>query len=223
MPDILCPTCGAALTLGSRQWLCPKGHCFDVARQGYVNLLPVTQKHSRQPGDTREQVVARRTFLEAGFYEPLAQAVCQAARRYGKNAKAILDAGLWRGLLQRADSQGTAPGSSIRSGHLQGRRASGCREVQVRNLDLRNGGSSALSLWKPGFDFEYVCADCARGVSPGFDSRRCIPSGSGCGGSSAGIEENHLSGAFAPAEGCLSGPSRLCSGGTLPDLLFPLR
>ena len=44
MPDILCPTCGAALTLGSRQWLCPKGHCFDVARQGYVNLLPVTQK-----------------------------------------------------------------------------------------------------------------------------------------------------------------------------------
>ena len=54
MPDILCPTCGAALTLGSRQWLCPKGHCFDVARQGYVNLLPVTQKHSLHPGDTRE-------------------------------------------------------------------------------------------------------------------------------------------------------------------------
>lgn len=97
MPDILCPTCGAALTLGSRQWLCPKGHCFDVARQGYVNLLPVTQKHSLHPGDTREQVVARRTFLEAGFYEPLAQAVCQAARRYGKNAKAILDAGCGEG------------------------------------------------------------------------------------------------------------------------------
>ena len=97
MPDILCPTCGAALTLGSRQWLCPKGHCFDVARQGYVNLLPVTQKHSLHPGDTREQVAARRTFLEAGFYEPLAQAVCQAARRYGKNAKAILDAGCGEG------------------------------------------------------------------------------------------------------------------------------
>ena len=52
MPDILCPTCGAALTLGSRQWLCPKGHCFDVARQGYVNLLPVTQKHSLASSDT---------------------------------------------------------------------------------------------------------------------------------------------------------------------------
>ncbi len=37
MPDILCPTCGAALTLGARQWSCPKGHSFDVARQGYVN------------------------------------------------------------------------------------------------------------------------------------------------------------------------------------------
>ena len=108
MPDILCPTCGAALTLGSRQWLCPKGHCFDVARQGYVNLLPVTQKHSLHPGDTREQVVARRTFLEAGFYEPLAQAVCQAARRYGKNAKAILDAGCGEGYYTSA--MGAVPG-----------------------------------------------------------------------------------------------------------------
>ena len=68
MPDILCPTCGAALTLGARQWSCPKGHSFDVARQGYVNLLPVTQKRSLHPGDTREQVAARRAFLEAGFY-----------------------------------------------------------------------------------------------------------------------------------------------------------
>lgn len=97
MPDILCPTCGAVLTLGSRQWSCPRGHSFDVARQGYVNLLPVTQKHSRHPGDTREQVTARRTFLEAGFYAPLAQAVCQAAQRYGSRAGAILDAGCGEG------------------------------------------------------------------------------------------------------------------------------
>ena len=112
MPDILCPTCGAALTLGPRQWSCSKGHSFDVARQGYVNLLPVTQKHSRHPGDTREQVAARRAFLEAGFYTPLAQAVCQAAQRYGSKARAILDAGCGEGYYS-AQVGAALPGATL--------------------------------------------------------------------------------------------------------------
>lgn len=112
MPDILCPTCGAALTLGPRQWSCSKGHSFDVARQGYVNLLPVTQKHSLHPGDTREQVAARRAFLEAGFYTPLAQAVCQAAQRYGSKARAILDAGCGEGYYS-AQVGAALPGATL--------------------------------------------------------------------------------------------------------------
>lgn len=58
MIQVICPVCGAALAPQGAAWRCVQGHCFDVARQGYVNLLTVTQKHSRHPGDTREMVAA---------------------------------------------------------------------------------------------------------------------------------------------------------------------
>lgn len=51
---------------------CPNQHCFDIAKQGYVNLLGAGDKRSKDPGDSREMVAARRRFLEAGHYEPIA-------------------------------------------------------------------------------------------------------------------------------------------------------
>ena len=71
MPNPICPLCGQTLATGASPWRCPNGHCFDVARQGYVNLLPVQQKHARHPGDTPAQVAARKRFLDAGFYAPI--------------------------------------------------------------------------------------------------------------------------------------------------------
>ena len=45
----------------------PQGHSFDVARQGYVHLLPVNKMHAKLPGDSREMVESRRRFLEGGL------------------------------------------------------------------------------------------------------------------------------------------------------------
>lgn len=95
MPDILCPVCRAVLTQGSAQWRCANGHCFDVARQGYVNLLPVTQKHALHPGDTPGQAAARRAFLSAGYYAPLAQEVCRQVQAF--SPRAVLDVGCGEG------------------------------------------------------------------------------------------------------------------------------
>ena len=67
--ELLCPVCGAVLIRQENRCICENRHSFDVARQGYVNLLTVQQKHSLHPGDTREQVISRRAFLEGGFYE----------------------------------------------------------------------------------------------------------------------------------------------------------
>lgn len=50
---------------------CDNRHQFDRAKEGYFNLLPVQNKHSREPGDAKEQLQARRQFLQAGFFEPL--------------------------------------------------------------------------------------------------------------------------------------------------------
>lgn len=92
---LLCPVCGLELNKEDRTWRCPAGHCFDQARQGYVNLLTVDRKHARHPGDTKEQVAARKAFLDAGFYAPIARTLCQMTAPL--RPRAVLDAGCGEG------------------------------------------------------------------------------------------------------------------------------
>jgi len=95
VPEVLCPICGNVLQQGEKTWRCDLGHGYDVARQGYVNLLPVQQKHSLQPGDTREQVAARKAFLDAGYYAPIAETLKQILSR--EKPSCILDVGCGEG------------------------------------------------------------------------------------------------------------------------------
>ena len=99
--ELLCPLCGQLLTRQDHIFRCAKGHCFDIARQGYVNLLPVQNKRSLQPGDTKEQVQARRAFLDGGFYAPIADALCKLAVSAGA-AGPILDVGCGEGYYSAA-------------------------------------------------------------------------------------------------------------------------
>ena len=92
--ELLCPLCGQPLAPIDRTYICPNRHSFDIARQGYVNLLPVQQKRSLQPGDTKEQVQSRRTFLDGGFYAPIADALCDLAQNC---SGPILDVGCGEG------------------------------------------------------------------------------------------------------------------------------
>ena len=94
--DLICPICGSKLNIPGKSCVCPSGHCFDIARQGYVNLLTVQQKHSLHPGDTREQVLSRREFLEAGFYAPIAQTLIDTAKGLGISGP-VLDVGCGEG------------------------------------------------------------------------------------------------------------------------------
>lgn len=100
---LACPLDGQPLTREHNSWRCPTGHSFDIARQGYVNLLPVQNKRSRDPGDSKEMVAARQAFLAAGFYEPIANAVCDAIRRHCHSDRLIhvLDAGCGEGYYLR--------------------------------------------------------------------------------------------------------------------------
>lgn len=78
MSPIVCPICRLALDLQLPSWRCAAGHSFDVAREGYVNLLPAHHKHSSEPGDSAESLRARRAFLNASHYAPLREAVVAA-------------------------------------------------------------------------------------------------------------------------------------------------
>ena len=57
--NIACPIDGLPLDTGAAPWRCPQGHSYDMAREGYANLLLVQHKASKDPGDSREMVAAR--------------------------------------------------------------------------------------------------------------------------------------------------------------------
>ena len=94
--ELICPICGEQLKQADRSYICPNRHSFDMARQGYVNLLTVNQKHSLNPGDTREQVLSRRAFLEAGYYAPILNTLIETAMELGLTGP-ILDVGCGEG------------------------------------------------------------------------------------------------------------------------------
>lgn len=97
MIKTLCPVCQKPLAQDGAQWRCENGHSFDVARQGYVNLLTVQQKHSLNPGDTREMVAARRRFLEQGHYTPIVEKLRELTDRYAPRMECALDVGCGEG------------------------------------------------------------------------------------------------------------------------------
>jgi len=100
---LACPLDGKPLVGNPTNWRCAAGHSFDIASQGYTHLLPVQKKRSLDPGDSKEMVAARRRFLNAGHYQPIAAAVAQAVLAdlpVGASA-ACLDAGCGEGYYLR--------------------------------------------------------------------------------------------------------------------------
>lgn len=91
--NLTCPVCSGMLTAEKTRFSCQNGHCFDRARSGYVNLLQ-RQKH-RQRGDDAAMAAARRSFLNAGYYQPLRDAVTAVMLQH--KTKAIADIGCGEG------------------------------------------------------------------------------------------------------------------------------
>jgi len=97
--NLACPIDGEMLTQHDKQLVCDNGHSFDLARQGYVNLLPVQHKRSKQPGDSKEMVAARSHFLNGGLYEPIANKLAETSLFYIKDISSVclMDAGCGEG------------------------------------------------------------------------------------------------------------------------------
>ncbi|AIJ21707.1 putative RNA methyltransferase [Amycolatopsis methanolica] len=89
-----CPLCASAFALDGRSLRCPSRHSFDLAKQGYVNLL-----HAGIPAgtaDTAEMVAARVAFLGAGHYDGLRDLLAQVAAGTGGDGL-VVDAGAGTG------------------------------------------------------------------------------------------------------------------------------
>lgn len=106
-----CPICGAPLTREGRTYTCPNRHCYDVAREGYVHLLPANQKHSTNPGDDKAMIAARTAFLDGDYYAPLRETLCTVVSAHGGQNPKILDVGCGEGYYTQGLAQ--LPGAQI--------------------------------------------------------------------------------------------------------------
>ena len=93
----LCPLCANVLFPQEKSYCCDNKHTFDLAKEGYVNLLPVQFKQSKNPGDNKAMVNARRDFLEKGYYQPLAEKLVSLYDKFAKKTAVMLDAGCGEG------------------------------------------------------------------------------------------------------------------------------
>jgi 23S rRNA (guanine745-N1)-methyltransferase len=90
---LLCPVrnCRLPLERQERRLLCPRGHSFDVARSGYINLLQPQDRRSKEPGDTADAAAARRRLHDRGVTAPLLQAIAEMV--VASPGDIVLDAG----------------------------------------------------------------------------------------------------------------------------------
>ncbi len=96
---LICPICDGTLKQTDNRLHCEANHSFDIAREGYVNLLVSGHKRPKIMGDAQEMVQARRRFLEMGHFRKLAQAINRfvAEKVVGQTAVSIADIGCGEG------------------------------------------------------------------------------------------------------------------------------
>lgn len=97
MQFFTCPVCKKRFTQKDRSLVCENGHCFDLSKKGYVNLLRPSKAGGIRHGDDKLMVAARTAFLGAGFYDVLRDAVTDVVWAYTNDKPMILDAGCGEG------------------------------------------------------------------------------------------------------------------------------
>lgn len=89
----ICPVCKRPLSRENGTLQCENRHCYDLSRQGVVNLLMSQKSAAKRHGDDKLMVRARKEFLDGGFYLPLLKKVEEAAIRHAPQEVTLLDVG----------------------------------------------------------------------------------------------------------------------------------
>ncbi|PRR71010.1 putative RNA methyltransferase [Clostridium thermopalmarium] len=93
-----CPICGNKMDLYNlKSLICPKNHCFDLSKTGYVNFLLNSVKTQYD----KEMLKSRNIVCKNSFFEPMVEQVSEIILRYISNVSCkksmILDAGCGEG------------------------------------------------------------------------------------------------------------------------------
>lgn len=96
MVGFICPVCKLDLVIQDKTYRCDNGHSYDLAKEGYVNLLLVQNKKTKHPGDNRAMLQSRQRFLEAGYYDFLVTELENLFAKLNTNSQ-LLDPGCGEG------------------------------------------------------------------------------------------------------------------------------
>lgn len=94
---IICPNCKQPLINYTKYYRCPNAHSFDVAKEGYLNLLLPKKNSTHLHGDNKEMIVARKNFLEKDYFKPLSDKITELLIPLIDSNSTILDAGCAHG------------------------------------------------------------------------------------------------------------------------------
>jgi SAM-dependent methyltransferase len=83
-----CPHCRGQLSDEQGTLRCPGGHSFDIAKQGYVTLVPPVA-----PGDTAAMIAARVAVQDSGLFAPLATELRRLLESHRPEAELVVDMG----------------------------------------------------------------------------------------------------------------------------------
>ena len=79
-----CPVCHNILNKVENTYKCENNHSLDIASKGYVNMLLANQRHSINPGDSKEMILSRVKFLECDYYHFLRKTILETIIKYAK-------------------------------------------------------------------------------------------------------------------------------------------
>ncbi len=102
MEILLCPVCKSELKQQSHSFACEKGHCFDIAKEGYVNLI-TGSKSGDTTGDNKDMARSRKAFLDKGYFGCLSDALCSIIQ--GLHPESVLDICCGEGYYAQAVSE----------------------------------------------------------------------------------------------------------------------
>ncbi len=91
MKNIICPVCRMPLEEKEKALVCSNNHCFDKAKEGYVNLLSGNHKKGSLMGDNKDMAVSRRAFLEKGYFDSLVNALTDFIEKLSLPCPQIVD------------------------------------------------------------------------------------------------------------------------------------
>ena len=136
---LVCPVrdCQRALAREERRLVCARGHSFDVARSGYINLLQPQDRRSKRPGDTVAAFAARRRLHDRALTEPLLRGIAGIVAASADDT--VLDSGCGDGfylgsLARQTGFDGHGVDLSIQAVDAAARRYPECEWI-VANAD----------------------------------------------------------------------------------------